>query len=218
MDVYSLSDDELIEQLKLYNVEYGPILASTRRVYQKKLMRVMEGDVPDSQTSSRADTLPVDELDIDEYEEEEPEPEPIVRETRTTQRKETVRQRIVEDPEPIRRSTPQKVPRDDLSSHTRDDRPISSHIRDERPTSSYTRASRYTASSTTTSTSVPLARPPLTKPSDIITQAKQDKPKKTGLSIWIQILIVIIVAFLIFMVFQNMEPNKTPIRSIEHEP
>ncbi len=42
-----------------------------------------------------------------------------------------------------------------------------------------------------------------------------EKKKKRGLSIWIQLFIIAVVAVIIFLIIQNMEPaNKNPIKGI----
>lgn len=42
--VSQLSDDELFKQLKEFGVDVGPILGSTRTVYERKLERLLQGD------------------------------------------------------------------------------------------------------------------------------------------------------------------------------
>ncbi|KAL7639393.1 UNVERIFIED_CONTAM: hypothetical protein RMT77_009894 [Armadillidium vulgare] len=53
--VKSLSNDELFQKLSEHNVSVGPIVASTRRVYEKKLIILMGGTVPDSSYSGTVD-------------------------------------------------------------------------------------------------------------------------------------------------------------------
>ncbi|KAJ8261979.1 hypothetical protein GJAV_G00160690 [Gymnothorax javanicus] len=86
VDVADLTDESLKEQLLKYGVRIGPIVASTRKLYEKKLQKLMEQGPPES---APPPTMPVKigsnqngNTDSDQYsdkEEEEravPEPEP----------------------------------------------------------------------------------------------------------------------------------------------
>lgn len=75
VDVESLNDEELFTRLQALGATCGPIVASTRKIYQKKLMVLMGGDVTDSPQYNG-------DVDLDEEEEEysdneEPVEEPI---------------------------------------------------------------------------------------------------------------------------------------------
>ncbi|XP_066961458.1 lamina-associated polypeptide 2, isoforms alpha/zeta-like isoform X3 [Macrobrachium rosenbergii] len=50
LDISKLDDDELYKRLSDLGATVGPIVESTRKVYQKKLLVLMGGDVPDSPT------------------------------------------------------------------------------------------------------------------------------------------------------------------------
>ncbi|CAL1531829.1 unnamed protein product [Lymnaea stagnalis] len=65
VDFSSLSDMELSQMLKDYNVTVGPINAATRRTYERKLIKLKTGH--DSPPSQRYE--PVDDDDDDEDEE-----------------------------------------------------------------------------------------------------------------------------------------------------
>lgn len=76
VDVESLNDEELFTRLQALGATCGPIVASTRKIYQKKLIGLMGGDVTDAAPQYNGD------VDLDEDEEEysdkeEPEEEPI---------------------------------------------------------------------------------------------------------------------------------------------
>jgi len=52
LDITSLTDDELFEKLKDLGYNPGPVTTNTRRVYEKKLVRLINGESQDSQGSS----------------------------------------------------------------------------------------------------------------------------------------------------------------------
>ncbi|KAK2150500.1 hypothetical protein LSH36_403g03027 [Paralvinella palmiformis] len=217
IDVQSLSDEELREQLGSYNVECGPILASTRRVYEKKLLKVLSGEVT-SEPSGTTDFVDYS----DDYDEEPVDDEvtggetavagvrytqhvrgakylePTVQESKFSQeRSEAIRQRVMLDPEPNWKGASQKLSRDDIHS------------------TSYSRISRYTSSSL--ASSKPSAMSTLTRVRQSQGQPPADMKKKKGLSIWVQLIIVVIIALIIFMVFQNLEPaNILPTHYIDN--
>lgn len=88
VDVAELTDQELTEKLQQYGVPSGPIVASTRKVYEKKLQKLLDQGPPETATLSdeplKADGNQNGNTDSDQYsdkEEEtpvpEPEPEPV---------------------------------------------------------------------------------------------------------------------------------------------
>lgn len=86
LDVADLTDESLKEQLLKYGVRSGPIVASTRKLYEKKLQKLMEQGPPESAppptTPAKIGSNQNGNTDSDQYsdkEEEEravPEPEP----------------------------------------------------------------------------------------------------------------------------------------------
>ncbi|XP_064118596.1 lamina-associated polypeptide 2, isoforms alpha/zeta-like isoform X2 [Macrobrachium nipponense] len=64
LDISKLDDDELYKRLSDLGATVGPIVESTRKVYQKKLLVLMGGDVPDSPTYNG-------DLDEEEYSDSE---------------------------------------------------------------------------------------------------------------------------------------------------
>ncbi|XP_042216006.1 LEM protein 2-like isoform X2 [Homarus americanus] len=66
-DVCKLDDDELFAKLKSFGAVVGPIVDTTRMVYQKKLFALMGGKVVDSPTYNG-------DVDEDEYSDSEEEP------------------------------------------------------------------------------------------------------------------------------------------------
>jgi hypothetical protein len=74
IDIGSLDDDQLFEMLKKNGVEVGPIVASTRKFYEKKLTAALAGETAPASngtngTKEFSDTEPEDE---EEEEEEQP--------------------------------------------------------------------------------------------------------------------------------------------------
>lgn len=70
LDVTSLDDDDLYARLQDLGSPVGPIVDSTRAVYQKKLFVLMGGQVLDSSPTFNGD---VEQEDEDEYSDSEPE-------------------------------------------------------------------------------------------------------------------------------------------------
>lgn len=62
VDVETLNDEELFTRLQALGATCGPIVASTRTIYQKKLMKLMGGDVVDAPQYNG-------DVDLDEEEE-----------------------------------------------------------------------------------------------------------------------------------------------------
>jgi len=66
VDIEALDDDELFEKLKENGISAGPIVASTRKFYQKKLALVLKGETANTSNGNGAefsDTDPEDEGD-----------------------------------------------------------------------------------------------------------------------------------------------------------
>ena len=82
VDIGSLDDDQLFEMLKKNGVEVGPIVASTRKFYEKKLSAALAGETATASngtngTKEFSDTEPEDE------EEEQPAVVEVVAKKRT---------------------------------------------------------------------------------------------------------------------------------------
>ena len=82
IDIGSLDDDQLFEMLKKNGVEVGPIVASTRKFYEKKLSAALAGESATASngtngTKEFSDTEPEDE------EEEQPAVVEVVAKRRT---------------------------------------------------------------------------------------------------------------------------------------
>jgi len=70
VDVETLNDEELFTRLQALGATCGPIVASTRKIYQKKLMVLMGGDVVDAPQYNG-------DVDLDEEEEYSDNEEPV---------------------------------------------------------------------------------------------------------------------------------------------
>ncbi|KAM7396960.1 hypothetical protein PAMP_019963 [Pampus punctatissimus] len=89
VDVTDLTDEDLKQQLAKHGVDSGPIVASTRKVYEKKLQKVLEqpaaepGATTDVTTLPKADSNQNGNTNSDHYSDKEdeeiaaPEPEPV---------------------------------------------------------------------------------------------------------------------------------------------
>lgn len=178
--ITSLSDQDLADKLKEYGVKLGPILASTRRVYERKLAELETGQSPPPTSGY----TPVDDDDEDDDEEGEedmyaddsPDEEvqmkqkqPRQRTTRTT-RTETQSTRI-ETHTPPRVGGP--LPR----------KPLHSGMSETPIRGSYSSSSSSSKSS----------------------QSSDSLKSTGGLPLWVKLVAIIAVAFLVFLVFKNME-------------
>uniref|UniRef100_UPI00358E0430 lamina-associated polypeptide 2, isoforms beta/gamma-like isoform X3 n=1 Tax=Myxine glutinosa TaxID=7769 RepID=UPI00358E0430 len=54
-DIAQMSDSELVERLRDYGADPGPIVATTRRVYEKKLMKLMGGTSEEFENCNRTE-------------------------------------------------------------------------------------------------------------------------------------------------------------------
>ncbi|XP_064156588.1 LEM domain-containing protein 1 isoform X1 [Anguilla rostrata] len=83
MDVAQLTDDELKAQLLQFGVKVGPIVASTRALYERKLQRLLDpAALPDQNGTNEADQYSDSEEDEEEEDNpggecEDPGPEPV---------------------------------------------------------------------------------------------------------------------------------------------
>ncbi|KAM9377565.1 thymopoietin b isoform 2-T2 [Pholidichthys leucotaenia] len=81
VEASDLTNEDLRQQLAKYGVDSGPIVASTRKVYEKKLQKLM--DQPPDEAPADVTTLPKADgnqnsnTNADHYSDKEDEPEPI---------------------------------------------------------------------------------------------------------------------------------------------
>ncbi|XP_007907875.2 lamina-associated polypeptide 2, isoforms beta/delta/epsilon/gamma isoform X1 [Callorhinchus milii] len=241
VDVTELTDEDLKEELVKFGYSPGPIVATTRKVYEKKLLKLLNQDSvaeeiqPNGSTDS--DQYSDTEEDIQtvqkevfvseiisntkthvtrqrktEYNQDKPTPEKIVNySTRPDKRsmqwktadhvistrdqvveKAAVKENLLQDLCPTEAPTPTGI-----SATCRKPirgaagRPIEFTYKDTPLRSARVQANYF----------------PKVQPK--VTQAKPEKSKsKRSVPIWIQIVLLILVAFFLFMVYQAMETNK----------
>ena len=82
VDISALDDDELFEKLKEHGISAGPIVDSTRKLYEKKLALILKGETANGNGVEYSDT--------EEEEEEEEQSEVIIEPTVTTRRYKTI--------------------------------------------------------------------------------------------------------------------------------
>ena len=71
IDIGSLDDDQLFEMLKKNGVEVGPIVASTRKFYEKKLSAALSGETPTASNGTNG-TKEFSDTEPEEEDEEQP--------------------------------------------------------------------------------------------------------------------------------------------------
>ena len=71
VDIGSLDDDQLFEMLKKNGVEVGPIVASTRKFYEKKLSAALSGETPTASNGTNG-TKEFSDTEPEEEDEEQP--------------------------------------------------------------------------------------------------------------------------------------------------
>ncbi|XP_072418528.1 lamina-associated polypeptide 2, isoforms beta/delta/epsilon/gamma-like [Chiloscyllium punctatum] len=197
IEVSDLSDEDLKEQLIKYGFSAGPIVATTRKVYEKKLEQLMD------QGSVIEENQPNGSTDSDQYSDTEEEivtekkelftsktKTPVITRQRKTEyswveQKEVVKDNVREDMFPDQAPIPTGI-----SATCRKPirgaagRPIEFTYKDALP------------------------RRPLPKIQPV-TQVKLEKSKSPrSVSIWIQIVVLLIVALFLLLVYQAMETNK----------
>ena len=89
VDVSALDDDELFEKLKEHGISAGPIVDSTRKLYQKKLVLVLKGETVNTTNGKGVEYSDTEEEKEEEEEEEEEDDQPaavITEPTVTTRR------------------------------------------------------------------------------------------------------------------------------------
>lgn len=196
-DVTQLTDENLRDQLTKYGYSVGPIVATTRKVYEKKLEQLM-----DQSSAATEEKQPNGSTDSDQYSDTEEEvmvmkelfPSKTKTHVVTRQRKadynrveqnEMVKDILVEEIIPNQTSTPTGI-----SATCRKPirgaagRPVEFTYRDALPRRP-----------------VPKVQP--------LAQVKPEKSKsQRSVPIWIQIAVLLIVAFFLFLVYQAMETNQ----------
>ncbi|XP_019737394.1 lamina-associated polypeptide 2, isoforms beta/gamma-like [Hippocampus comes] len=66
VEVTELTDDDLRLQLAKYGVDAGPVVASSRKLYEKKLQKLLEEPTAEAETAAAADVTVLPEVDANQ--------------------------------------------------------------------------------------------------------------------------------------------------------
>ncbi|XP_039559921.1 thymopoietin isoform X6 [Passer montanus] len=222
LDVTEMSNEDLQEQLMKYGVNPGPIVATTRKLYEKKLLKLMEqgpdlkAPVPLPAISATENTRQNGNNDSDQYSDNEEDPkaelrlekrEPLKARTKTPVA--LKQKRVVEHNQVLERATEERrVERDILkelfpyevstptgiSASCR--RPIKGAASRPLEHSDFILEESYSkyAQKYGTSTDIKSEKPPI----------KKERP----VPLWIKVLLFVIVSVFMFLVYQSMETNQ----------
>ncbi|XP_048410244.1 lamina-associated polypeptide 2, isoforms beta/delta/epsilon/gamma-like [Stegostoma tigrinum] len=197
IEVSDLSDEDLKEQLIKYGFSAGPIVATTRKIYEKKLEQLMD------QGSVTQENQPNGSTDSDQYSDTEEEIVMEKKELFTSKTKTPVvtRQRKteyswVEQKEVVKDNLREEILPDEAPTPTGISATCRKPIR-----GAAGRPIEFTYKDA-------LPRRPLPKIQPV-TQGQSEKNKSQhSVSIWIQIVVLLIVALFLLLVYQAMETNK----------
>ncbi|XP_030815675.1 thymopoietin isoform X4 [Camarhynchus parvulus] len=222
LDITEMSNEDLQEQLMKYGVNPGPIVATTRKLYEKKLLKLMEqgpdlkAPVPLPAISTTENTRQNGNNDSDQYSDNEEDPktelrlekrEPLKARTKTPVA--LKQKRVVEHNQVLERTTEERrVERDILkelfpyevstptgiSASCR--RPIKGAASRPLEHSDFILEESYSkyAQKYGTSTDSKSVKPPI----------KKERP----VALWIKVLLFVIVSVFMFLVYQSMETNQ----------
>ncbi|XP_005519506.1 PREDICTED: thymopoietin isoform X4 [Pseudopodoces humilis] len=222
LDVTEMSNEDLQEQLMKYGVNPGPIVATTRKLYEKKLLKLMEqgpdlkGPVPLPAISATENTKQNGNNDSDQYSDNEEDPktelrlekrEPLKARTKTTAA--LKQKRVVEHNQVLERTTEERrIERDILkemfpyevstptgiSASCR--RPIKGAASRPLEHSDFILEESYSKYAQKYGTS---------------TDTKSEKPavkKQRPVPLWIKVFLFVVVSVFMFLVYQSMETNQ----------
>ncbi|XP_059702717.1 thymopoietin isoform X5 [Haemorhous mexicanus] len=222
LDITEMSNEDLQEQLMKYGVNPGPIVATTRKLYEKKLLKLMEQG-PDLKAPVPLPAIPTTENtrqngnnDSDQYSDNEEDPktelrlekrEPLKARTKTPVA--LKQKRVVEHNQVLERTTEERrVERDILkelfpyevstptgiSASCR--RPIKGAASRPLEHSDFILEESYSkyAQKYGTSADIKSEKPPI----------KKERP----VPLWIKVLLFVIVSVFMFLVYQSMETNQ----------
>ncbi|XP_064558192.1 thymopoietin isoform X10 [Zonotrichia leucophrys gambelii] len=222
LDITEMSNEDLQEQLMKYGVNPGPIVATTRKLYEKKLLKLMEqgpdlkAPVPLPAISTTENTRQNGNNDSDQYSDNEEDPKTELRlekreplKARTKAPVALKQKRVVEHNQVLERTTEERrVERDILkelfpyevstptgiSASCR--RPIKGAASRPLEHSDFILEESYSKYAQKYGTS---------------TDTKPEKPsikKERPVALWIKVLLFVIVSVFMFLVYQSMETNQ----------
>ncbi|XP_072922034.1 lamina-associated polypeptide 2, isoforms beta/delta/epsilon/gamma-like [Hemitrygon akajei] len=196
IDVTQITNENLREQLMKYGYSVGPIVDTTRKVYERKLEQLM-----DQASAVTEENQPNGSTDSDQFSDTEEEvivakelfptktKTPVTRQRKTdsnqVEQKEVVKDNLLEEMPPTEAPTLTGI-----SATCR--KPIRGAAG---------RPIEFTYKDALPRRPVPQLQP--------LAQVKPEKSKsQRSVPIWIQIVVLLIVAFFLFLVYQAMETNK----------
>ncbi|XP_056371549.1 thymopoietin isoform X4 [Oenanthe melanoleuca] len=222
LDITEMSNEDLQEKLMKYGVNPGPIVATTRKLYEKKLLKLMEqgpdlkAPVPLPAISTTENTKQNGNNDSDQYSDNEEDPKTELRlekreplKARTKTPVPLKQKRIVEHNQVLERTTEERrVERDILkelfpyevstptgiSASCR--RPIKGAASRPLEHSDFILEESYSKYAQKYGTS---------------TDVKSEKPavkKERPVPLWIKVLLFVVVSVFMFLVYQSMETNQ----------
>ncbi|XP_048467907.1 lamina-associated polypeptide 2, isoforms beta/gamma-like isoform X4 [Rhincodon typus] len=185
MDVTQLSNEELKEQLMKHGVTPGPIVATTRTIYEKKLLKLM-GQGPTVPPLKQNGTG-----DVDQYSDSEEEDD-------SSNQRQSTSKVTATAPKDMGDVLPQIFP-DEMNS------PSGINATRRRPIKGAAgRPIQYKYDDFLTRAT---ERPNYKERSSYLV-TKEKKPVQRLVPVWLQILLFIIVLFILFLVYQAMESNQ----------
>ncbi|KAM9634714.1 thymopoietin isoform 9-T9 [Morphnus guianensis] len=224
LDITEMSNEDLQEQLVKYGLNPGPIVATTRKLYEKKLLKLMEQDpelkapVPLPVISSTAEnTRQNGNNDSDQYSDNEEDPKTELR----LEKREPLKARTKT---PVALKQKRVVEHNQVAERT--------HTEERRVERDILKEMFPYEVSTPTGISASCRRPikgaasrPI-EPSDFrmeesyskyapkygtSTDIKSEKPptkKERSIPLWIKVLLFVVVSVFLFLVYQSMETNQ----------
>ncbi|RMC03223.1 hypothetical protein DUI87_20417 [Hirundo rustica rustica] len=222
LDITEMSNEDLQEQLMKYGVNPGPIVATTRKLYEKKLLKLMEqgpdlkAPVPLPAISTTENTRQNGNNDSDQYSDNEEDPKTELRlekreplKTRTKTPVALKQKRVPEHNQVLERTTEERrVERDILkemfpyevstptgiSASCR--RPIKGAASRPLEHSDFILEESYSKYVQKYGTSTD------------IKSEKQPIKKERPVSLWIKVILFVVVSVFMFLVYQSMETNQ----------
>ncbi|XP_068047747.1 thymopoietin isoform X8 [Anomalospiza imberbis] len=222
LDITEMSNEDLQEKLMKYGVNPGPIVATTRKLYEKKLLKLMEqgpdlkAPVPLPAISTTENTRQNGSNDSDQYSDNEEDPKTELRLEKREPLKARVKmpvalkqKRVVEHNQVLERTTEERRPERDIlkemfpyevstptgiSASCR--RPIKGAASRPLEPSDFILEESYSkyAQKYGTSTDIKSEKPPI----------KKERP----VPVWIKVLLFVVVSVFMFLVYQSMETNQ----------
>ncbi|XP_072097357.1 lamina-associated polypeptide 2, isoforms beta/delta/epsilon/gamma-like [Mobula birostris] len=196
IDMTQMTNENLREQLTKYGYSVGPIVDTTRKVYERKLEQLM-----DQASAVTEENQPNGSTDSDQYSDTEEEVI-VAKELFPTKTKTPVtRQRKTdssqaEQKEVVKDNLPEEMPPSEAPTLTGISATCRKPIR-----GAAGRPIEFTYKDALPRRPVPQLQP--------LAQVKPEKSKsRRSMPIWIQIVVLLIVAFFLFLVYQAMETNK----------